>query len=72
LLVEIVLGLTRDLNVSVRLDLGQLWAMLVVVSVTVAALWASVFHGYLYWLNEATGNRELQLTRPRRGEHGFT
>jgi hypothetical protein len=45
LLVKVVLGFAGDLDFSVRLDLGDLWAMLVVVSVTVAALWASVFHG---------------------------
>ncbi len=47
MLVEIVLGFTGCLNVGILLDLGDLWAMLVVVSVRVAALWASVFHGWL-------------------------
>jgi len=47
LLVEIVLGLAGCLDVGILLDLGQLWAMLVVVSVTVAAFWADVFHGWL-------------------------
>jgi hypothetical protein len=46
-LVEIVLGVTRDFDISVRLDLGQLWAMLVMVAVGVAAFWADVFHGWL-------------------------
>jgi hypothetical protein len=45
LLVEVVLGLAGCLNIGILLDLGDLWAILVVVSVTVAAFWASVFHG---------------------------
>jgi hypothetical protein len=47
LLVEIVLGLATYLNVSVRLNLGHLWAIGVVVAVGLAAFWADVFHGWL-------------------------
>lgn len=43
-LVEIVLGFAGDFNVSVRLDLGQFWAVLVMVAVGATALWANVFH----------------------------
>ena len=44
-LVKIVLGLAGDFNVSVRLDLWHLWAVLVMVAGGMAALWANVFHG---------------------------
>ena len=43
-LVEIVLGFAGDLDVSVRLDFGQFWAVLVMVAVGATALWANVFH----------------------------
>jgi hypothetical protein len=43
-LVEIVLGLAGDLDISVPLDLRHLWAILVMVAVASAALWANVFH----------------------------
>ena len=42
-LVEIVLGLAGYFDFSVLLDIGNLWAELVM-TVGVSALWAGVFH----------------------------
>ena len=46
-LVEIILRFRRDLDVVfvILLDLGDLWAVLVVVAVRVTALDANRFHG---------------------------
>jgi hypothetical protein len=45
-LVEVVLRFGGNGNLDViLLDLGELWAVLVMVSVASATLWANMFHG---------------------------
>jgi hypothetical protein len=61
LLVEIVLGFTGCLNVGILLDLGDLWAVLVMVAVGVAAFWADVFHG---WLLAGLWGRDWRTVQP--------
>jgi hypothetical protein len=60
-LVEIVLGFAGHFDLSVLLDLWDLWAMLVVFPVGPTALWANVFHG---WLLVGLWGRDWRTVQP--------
>jgi hypothetical protein len=60
-LVEVVLGFRSYFDVRILLDFWNLWAVLVVVAVGVAAFWASVFHG---WLLAELWGRDWRTVQP--------
>ena len=59
-LVVVVLSFAGHLNVSVLLDLWDLWAKLVV-TVGATAFWANVFHG---WLLVGLWGRDWRTVQP--------
>jgi hypothetical protein len=62
-LVEVVLRLAGCFYVRILLNLWDLWAMLVVMAVGVAAFWADVFHGCLVVLAGLWG-RDWRTVQP--------